>query len=122
MGAKPTTNVELVDALCRISAPLREAHRDHLASFGTLVPHVFMGAVLAYVGSSLAAKKAKADAPLPAEIAQILESLERGMDAGDRETRNVISMSFVSDGELEPFFEMLKPVLGPKVRAQLQGK
>jgi hypothetical protein len=122
MRAKPTTNIELVDSLCRVSATLREAHRNHLASFGTLVPHIFMGAVLSHVGTSLAEARTGAGTPLPAEIAQILESLERGMVSGDRETRNVISMSFVSDGELEPFFERLKPVLGPSVRAQLQGK
>jgi hypothetical protein len=119
--ARPTTNVELVDSLCSVSAALREAHRNHLASFGVLVPHIFMGAVLAHIGASLAGSREKADA-LPDEIALILESLERGMTSGDRETRNVISMSFVSDGELEPFFERLKPVLGPAVRRQLQGK
>ena len=122
MGAKPTTNVELVDSLCRVSATLREAHRNHLASFGVLVPHIFMGAVLAHIGASLAGARQKPEVALPDEIARILESLERGMASGDRETRNVISMSFVSDGELEPFFEQLKPVLGPSVRRQLQGK
>lgn len=119
---KPTNNLELADSLCAVSAALREARRTHVKSFGTLIPHVFMGNVLAHVGACVLAGNGKAFAGHRAEIAGILELLERAMTAGDRETRNVISISFVGDGELEPFFKELKPLLGPKVRAQLQGK
>jgi hypothetical protein len=44
------------------------------------------------------------------------------MRSGDRETRNVIAMSFVSDGEAEPFFPHLKPMLGDRLRGQARGK
>jgi hypothetical protein len=119
---RPMNNRELVDSLCAVSVVLREVRRTHLQSFGTLVPHVFMSDVLAHVGACLVASPVMPVADHSAEIAGILESLEYGMDAGDRETRNVISISFVGDGELEPFFPALVPLLGPKVRAQLQGK
>lgn len=119
---KPMNNLELADSLCAVSPLLREARRTHVKSFGTLIPHVFMGNVLAHIGACLLAVRRKASAAEGAELSGILASLERGMDAGDRETRNVIAVSFVGDGELEPFFTELRPLLGPKVGAQLQGK
>ena len=35
---------------------------------------------------------------------------------------NVIAVSFVNDAELELFFEDVRPLLGPRLQAQLQGK
>ena len=119
---KPMNNLQLVESLCAVSTVLAEARRTHVKSFGTLVPHVFMSNVLARVGCCLAAGANKSIVDHRPEIAGILDSLEQGMAAGDRETRNVISISFVSDGELEPFFAELKLLLGPRVLAQLQGK
>jgi hypothetical protein len=118
---KPMNNLQLVESLCAASTALNEARRTHVKSFGTLIPHVFMTHVLERLGRCLAAGRGAVVDHRP-EIAAILESLERGMAAGDRETRNVISISFVSDGELEPFFAELKLLLGPRVRAQVQGK
>lgn len=39
-SGKPMNNLELVEKLCAVSVPLREARRVHIQSFGTLVPHV----------------------------------------------------------------------------------
>jgi hypothetical protein len=116
---KPMNNLQLVESLCAVSIVLNEARRTHVKSFGTLVPHVFMSNVLARVGCCLAAGTRKAIVDHRPEVIGILESLEQGMVAGDRETRNVISISFVSDGELEPFFGELKLLLGPRLRALL---
>jgi hypothetical protein len=113
---KAVHNLQLVESLCEASPFLREARRTHVKSFGTLIPHVFMGDVLARVGACMPAVRNHV------EMIEILEVLEHGMAAGDRETRNVIAVSFVGDGELEPFFANLHALLGPKVRAQLQGK
>jgi hypothetical protein len=44
------------------------------------------------------------------------------MTEGDRETRNVIAISFARDSEVELFFDELVPLLGPRTRAQLAGK
>lgn len=116
------SNVELVDHLCAGSPQLREARRVHVESFGTLIPHVFMAAVLARVGRCLALGAMHAREAHRGEIEAILAALERGMHEGDRETRNVIALSFVRDSEVELFFDDLKQWLGPEARAQLRGK
>lgn len=113
---KPLNSRELVDDICDGSPTLRESRRAHIDSFGTLIPHVFMAHVLARAGACTGPAGDRA------ELAAILAALELGMASGDRETRNVIAVSFVADGELESFFRELRPLLGPKVAAQVQGK
>ena len=115
-------NLELVENLCAASPALREARRVHVASFGTLMPHVFMAAVLARVGQCLVMGPAHALEHHRGEIEGILAALETGMKSGDRETRNVVAISFVGDSEVEAFFGDLKRWLGPKTLAQVQGK
>ena len=119
---KPMNNLELVEGLCEVSTALREARRVHVNAFGTLVPHVFMAAVLARVGQCLVMGPAHAMEHHHLELRGIVEVLERGMKGGDRETRNVISISFVRDSEVELFFEDLKTWLGPGTLGQIRGK
>ena len=115
-------NLELVENLCAVSATLREARRVHVKTFGTLIPHVFMAAVLARVGQCLVLGSNDAAAQRRTELEGIVAALEQGMKGGDRETRNVIAISFVRDSEVELFFEDLKHWLGPKTLGQLRGK
>ena len=118
---KPLSCAELVEELCAASIALREARRLHLAAYGTLIPHVFMAAVLARLGDCFVLGAAHAmDANGP-EIKGMLAALEEGMAHGDREARNVVAISFVRDAEVEIFFQDLRPLLGPVTRAQLHG-
>lgn len=116
------SNVELVDHLCEVSSQLREARRVHVESFGTLIPHVFMAAVLARVGQCLVMGSRHARESHGAEIEGILAALEQGMRRGDRETRNVIAVSFVRDSEVELFFDDLRQWLGPRTLGQIRGR
>ncbi len=116
------TNRELVECLCEVSIPLREAKRAHVESYGVLIPHVFMSDVLKRIGDCLVVGAGHGLATHGEEIRGIVEALERGMTEGDRETRNVIAISFTRDSEVELFFHELMPLLGPHTRAQLQGK
>jgi hypothetical protein len=118
---RPMTCVELVEALCEASAPLREAQRLHRESYETLIPHVFMGDVLRRMGQCFVSGSPAETEGHGVELRGILGVLERGMTEGDREARNVISVSFVRDGEVELFFSNLYPMLGPKMRAQVGG-
>src|SRR5687767_6709340 len=121
-AGKPMSNADLVENLCAASASLREALRRHMRSFGILVPHVFMSDVLARIGFCLSLDRGDACAAHRAEASSIIAELEEGIAHGERETRNVISLSFVGDAELELFFEDLKPLVGPGLRAQLHAR
>jgi hypothetical protein len=121
-NARPITNAQLADALCEASVPLREARRVHVEAYGNLVPHVFMADVLARVGECLAAARADGSSTHAAEVECIMAALERGLAEGERETRNVIALSFARDSELEMFFEQLRLLMGPRTLAQLHGK
>ena len=120
---RPMTNVELAENLCAVSVPLRESRRVHLDAHPALVPHVFMSCVLKRIAECLLAGPAHAPiASDEAEIRGILGVLERGLAEGDRETRNVIAISFSRYSEVELFFDRVLPLLGPRARAQLDGR
>ena len=116
---RPMSNHELADGLCSVSAGLREVRRLHVERYETLIPHVFMSEVLAYVGSLC---KVAADEDEVREVASILAMLEQGMAFGSRETRNVISLSFVSDGQLEMFYAAMAPAFGPRLQREAIGR
>ena len=119
---KPMNNRELADNLCAVSSALTDARLLHVKHFGTLVPHVFMGDVLKRIGWCLEDAKRSRHVDHDSEVAAILDALERGMTIGDRETRNVISLSFSADCEVEAFFTRLRPLLGPKVLAGIPAR
>lgn len=119
---RPISCSELVEGLCTVSVPLREARRIHVESYGTLIPHIFMGDVLKRVGACFVAGGANALASDGDEVRGIFAALERGMAEGDREARNVISISFVRDGEVELFFDDVYPLFGPIMRQQVRGR
>ena len=123
MSGRGMNNIELVGQLCSASVALREARRVHLRNFGVLVPHVFMTEVLARVGFCISPDRGEEGAASHRdEAGHILEVLERGLQEGERETRNVIALSFVNDSELERFFGELRPMLGPLLQGQLRGR
>jgi hypothetical protein len=119
---RPMSNRELVEQLCASSPGLRESRRVHVERYGTLVPHVFMAEVVARVGCCCRDLFADAQAMEKGELESILAALEQGIATGDLETRNVIALSFIDDAEQEVFFAMLRPLLGPRLLAQVQGK
>ena len=109
-------NAALAGRLCVDSIDLCAAHARHVAKNGILIPHVFMGEVLARAGACLAADTATAPSRR-AELADILATLEGAMAGGDHETCSVICISFVWDAQGELFFAALRPMLGPRLGA-----
>jgi hypothetical protein len=112
-------NAELAARLCADSAEISAAHARHLALHGTLIPHAFMGDVLARAGECARAGTTNAREPR-AELESILATLEGAMAGGHREACSVICISFIWDGEGEPFFATLRPLLGPRLEAMLR--
>ena len=112
-------NAELVARLCVDSIELSAAHARHVALHGNLIPHAFMGEVLARAGACAQAGGADASKGR-AELEGILATLEDAMAGGHRETCSVICISFVWDGEGEPFFAALRPLLGPRLGAMVR--
>ena len=110
---RPLGNGELADGLCSVSAAIRELRRLHIDHYHTLIPHVFMGEVLAHAGA-LCRVGARDEEVY--EVAAILRMLEQGMAYGSHETRCVIAMSFVSDGQQELFYPALAGGFGPRLR------
>ncbi|HEX3098020.1 MAG TPA: hypothetical protein VHQ02_09890 [Usitatibacter sp.] len=118
-GGKPMSNRDLAESLCEASKALSEARSAHETKFGTLIPHVFMGDVVARLSACMRADgKAPRVRDTP-EIAGILGLLEQGLASADRETRNVVAFSFAGEEELAPMLAALEPLLGPRIRAQL---
>ena len=109
-------NAALAARLCVDSIEITAAHTRHVALHGNLIPHAFMGDVLARAGACAVADGAHS-AHRRTELAAILATLEEGMAGGDRETCSVICISFIFDGEGEPFFPALRPFLGPRLEA-----
>ena len=110
---RPLGNYELADGLCAVSGAIRELRRVHVEHYETLIPHVFMGDVLAHAGA-LCRIGAKDEEYV--EVAAILRMLEQGMAYGSRETRGVIAMSFVADSQHEVFYHTLAYGFGPRLR------
>ena len=112
-------NAALAGRLCADSIELCAAHARHIEKHGILIPHAFMGEVLARAAACLADQTANA-ASRREELAHILSTLEAAMAGGDHETCSVIGISFVRDAQGEPFFAALEPLLGPRLGAQVR--
>jgi len=110
---RPLGNGELADGLCAVSGAIRELRRVHVQHYETLIPHVFMGDVLAHTGVLC---RVGAREEEHAEVQAILQMLEQGMAYGSRETRGVIAMSFVADSRLEGFYPTLAFGFGPRLQ------
>ncbi len=113
---KAMSNLDLATSLGASCVDLGTALETHMKAFGTLIPHMFMGDVLGHV------RRQAFDLERQTELGAILDCLERGMHLGGRETRNVISISFLREGEDESFFPSIAARLGPRMRAQLRVK
>jgi hypothetical protein len=113
------SNRDLAESLCEASKALAEARIAHEAKFGNLIPHVFMGDVVARLGACLRADGKGPRVRNASEIAGILRFLEEGIANGDAETRNVVAFSFAGGEGMEPILAALGPLLGPRIRAQL---
>ena len=117
-SGKAINRLELVELLSTASASVAATRRTHVHSFGFLVPHVFVSEVLARIGACLGVG-AEALPGDHAEVHALVAAMERGMHRGDPETKDLVKRSFLQESARQPFFERLKPFIGPKLEACL---
>ena len=118
-SGKAINRLEFVDLLSAASPTIALARLSHVRSFGFLVHHVFLGEVLGRIGECLGSRARPGDA---AEVQALVAAMERGIESGDPETRDLVALCFVRDGARQPFFDRLKPFIGPKLRGCLPGR
>ena len=94
---------------------------EHLRDNGELLAHVLMADLLRYIGSYFTRSSTiGAEPPTAAEVRTMLQVLDAAMDNANSATENAIAVSFVEGIEGEPFFSRLAPLLGPRLRAELE--
>lgn len=113
----PLNNLELAERLGAASPALAALRILHVRTFGWLVPHLFMGDVLAHVGACLAPASARQGDARRADVTAILGVLEAASATADRETRHVIAASFLTPARRGPSYAELEPLLGRGILA-----
>ncbi len=94
---------------------------DHLRDNGELLAHVLMADLLRYIGSHFTrSSTVPAEPPTAAEVQTMLQVLDGAMENANSATENAIAVSFIEGIESEPFFNRLAPLLGPRLRTELE--
>jgi hypothetical protein len=118
-SGKAINRLELVELLSAASPALALKQRSHARSFGCIVPHVFLAEVLSRIGDCLGPAAQFGD---HAEAEALLAAVERAIERGDRETKELVARCFARESCHQPFFGELKPLAGPRLRALLRTR
>ena len=117
------TPSELFEQVVETVPAFDAVRTEHLDDNDELLAHLLMADLLRFVGLAFGQANTLGVTfapPSRKDVSEILDILERGLTAGNPETENAIAVSFVEDIETEPFFPELEPLLGPRVRTELQ--
>ncbi len=94
---------------------------QHLRDNDELLAHVLMADLLRYVGSHFTRSSTiPAQPPTAEEVRTMLQVLDGAIAQPNSTTGNAIAVSFLEGIESESFFNRLAPLLGPRLRAELQ--
>lgn len=106
---------------------LRPVYDEHMKRYDELLGHVFMGDVTRFIVSAY--KRSTTDEPDAEQWRQVLDRslafMEQALTMGDLYVEDIIQLSFVenllpsSDDDLIAY-RAIKPMLGPKLREDLQ--
>jgi hypothetical protein len=104
-----------LDDLLSAVPELKPILDEHLAANDNLLPHVMIADVARFAVAEIA------DARKRVTVHKLLDRLERGLTAGDEETRELILASFVENlmGETTSL-RLLKPLMGPNLRKAIR--
>lgn len=118
-SGKALNRLDLIERLSAVSPALALKQRSHVRSFGFLVHHVFLADVLSRIGDCLGPAAQVGD---DAEARALLATVERGIERGDAETKDLLAQCFEQESGQQPFFEALKPLAGPRLHALLRAR
>jgi hypothetical protein len=115
------TPERLFDSVIAVAPGFRGVREEHMRDNDELLLHVLMSDLLRFVGSHFTgASTVPADPPTENDVKAVLQVLDGAITAGNADVENAIAVSFIEDIETEPFFDRLRPMLGPNLRAELQ--
>ncbi|MBK9519659.1 MAG: hypothetical protein IPO09_20490 [Anaeromyxobacter sp.] len=101
---------EFVEAVVQVLPGARRLLEDHVADNGSLLPHVFMGDV-----TRLAVTKVK-ETEHRHEVGVLLSVLERSLEEGDLEVKELVQQSFVENLQGEPAAaRAMSSMMGPRL-------
>ena|SRR2546426_12836162 len=93
---------------------------EHMRDNDELLAHVLMSDLLRYIASHFTGlSTVPAVPPTAAEVRTMLQVLDAAMENANSATENAIAVSFIEGIESEPFLNRLAPLLGPRLRAEL---
>lgn len=94
---------------------------EHLADNGSLLPHLLMEACGRFIASHFSGlSDLPGDIPGKDEVCRVLDVLETAIVDGDEETKNAISVSFLENLWLEPYYPALEEIMGPALLADME--
>lgn len=102
------------------ACPSFAAHvQEHIADNGEILPHVLMEDVGRLIGGLFTGStNLVVGPPTEGEARAVLAVLDDAMASRDDTVENVVAVSFIEHLWLEPYWDRLKPFLGPSLMAE----
>ncbi|SRR2546425_1908128 len=111
----------LFDQIVQAAPSFETVRIDHVSFHHELLSHVLIADLLRFLQSRFSGDLIEnAQPPTPTETHNVFQILDRGLVEGDYATQNAIAVSFVEGIWGEPYFEQLKPFMGPNLSAELE--
>ena len=99
---------QLFEKIAEAAPGFRLVMEEHLADNDALLPHVLMADCGRFVASYFTGEKKMAgDPPSADELRGVLAAIDAAMGDGDEPTQNVVSVSFVEQIWLAPYYPVL---------------
>ena len=106
--------------LLKLVPDLQPVYKEHISDYNQLLPHVFMADVTRLI-LDLASRVKVNDPESERTLSVILAEMERGIEEGNDELKNVIGVSFLENLERnDSHYDLIKSWLGVRLREDLQ--
>ncbi len=97
---------------------LQSTYDVHIHDYDELLPHVFLGDVTRYVVQQVHSGEMGTTKP----VGRILDSLERCMESGDDQVKELVSVSFIENlAGHDDVLARLRALIGPNLMEQFKN-